>query len=218
MHYPLASPIHGGGGPRKRWKGLVSGDNASYSFLHHSGGTPFGGWRHHLCPGGKHVTGFSGRCASLQHGYHRLTGFSGRCCSPTNPVRWCNSSSFATPLKRGHYGRWTLRSICAWSSSEGKTIQPGFTRGKCPPLVPAAQKGGEATGDGSFPPTGIYYRLSQMRHVLRAFCIECASQLKLALRRVVVEVTLSFLPSYTLLPLRGTSPQGETRNLEGPSF
>ena len=132
MHYPLASPIHGGGGPRKRWKGLASGDNASYSFLHHSGGTPFGGWCHHLCPGGKHVTGFSGRCASLQHGYHRLTGFSGRCCSPTNPVRWCNSSSFATPLKRGHYGRWTLRSICAWSSSEGKTIQPGFTRGKCP--------------------------------------------------------------------------------------
>ena len=50
MHYPLASPIHGGGGPRKRWKGLASGDNASYSFLHHSGGTPFGGWRHHLCP------------------------------------------------------------------------------------------------------------------------------------------------------------------------
>ena len=37
---PLASPIHGGGGPRKRWKGLASGDNASYSFLHHSGGTP----------------------------------------------------------------------------------------------------------------------------------------------------------------------------------
>ena len=84
-----------------------------------------------------------------------------------------------------------------------------------PPLVPAAQKGGEATGDGSFPPTGIYYRLSQMRHVLRAFCIECASQLKLALRRVVVEVTLSFLPSYTLLPLRGTSPQGETRGGSG---
>ena len=129
---PLASPIHGGGGPRKRWKGLASGDNASYSFLHHSGGTPFGGWRHHLCPGGKHVTGFSGRCASLQHGYHRLTGFSGRCCSPTNPVRWCNSSSFATLLKRGHYGRWTLRSICAWSSSEGKTIQPGFARGNAP--------------------------------------------------------------------------------------
>ena len=27
---------------------------------------PFGGWRHYLCPGGKHVTGFSGRCAPLQ--------------------------------------------------------------------------------------------------------------------------------------------------------
>jgi hypothetical protein len=40
VHYPLASPIHGGGGPRKRWKGLASGDNASYSFLHHSGGPP----------------------------------------------------------------------------------------------------------------------------------------------------------------------------------
>ena len=37
---------------------------------------------------GKHVTGFSGRFASLQHGYHRLTGFSGRYSSPTNPVRW----------------------------------------------------------------------------------------------------------------------------------
>ena len=195
MHYPLASPIHGGGGPRKRWKGLACGDNESNSFLHHSGGTPFGGWRHHFCPGGKRVTGFS-----VAQGL------------PTNPVPLPPQRSW------GHYGRWTLRSICAWSSSEGKTIQPGFTRGKCPPLVPAAQKGGEATGDGSFPPTGIYYRLSQMRHVLRAFCIECASQLKLALRRVVVEVTLSFLPSYTLLPLRGTSPQGETRNLEGPSF
>ena len=195
MHYPLASPIHGGGGPRKRWKGLASGDNESYSFLHHSGGTTFlvaGATT--FAPVGSMSLDF--RVAALPY----------------------KSSSFATPLKRGHYGRWTLRSICAWSSSEGKTIQPGFTRGKCPPLVPAAQKGGEATGDGSFPPTGIYYRLSQMRHVLRAFCIECASQLKLALRRVVVEVTLSFLPSYTLLPLRGTSPQGETRNLEGPSF
>ena len=34
---------------------------------------------------------------SLQHGYHRLTGFSGRFRSPTNPVRWCDSSSLATP-------------------------------------------------------------------------------------------------------------------------
>ena len=49
---------------------------------------------------GKHVTGFSGRFTPLQHGYHRLTEFSGRYSSPTNPVRWCNSSSFAT-LCRG---------------------------------------------------------------------------------------------------------------------
>ena len=34
---------------------------------------------------------------SLQHGYHRLTGFSGRSRSLTNPVRWCDSSSLATP-------------------------------------------------------------------------------------------------------------------------
>ena len=42
------------------------------------------------------------------HCCHRLTGFSGRFRSLTNPVRWCNSSSFATPLKRGHYGCWAL--------------------------------------------------------------------------------------------------------------
>ena len=43
--------------------------------------------------------------APLQHGYHRLTGFSGRLGSPTNPVRWSDSSSFAT-LKgtQGRYG------------------------------------------------------------------------------------------------------------------
>ena len=45
---------------------------------------------------------------SLQHGYHRLTGFSGRSCSPTNPVRWCDSSSLATPYSGGTMGagRW----------------------------------------------------------------------------------------------------------------
>ena len=48
-------------------------------------------------PKGKHVTGFSVICGSLQHGYHRLTEFSGRYRSPTNSVRWCDSSSFATP-------------------------------------------------------------------------------------------------------------------------
>lgn len=37
------------------------------------------------------------------------------------------------------------------------------------------------TSSGSFPPTGFYYRLSQMLHVLRAFCIECASLPKFAL-------------------------------------
>ena len=42
-------------------------------------------------PKGKHVTGFSGRFRSL-----------------TNPVRWCNSSSFALPAKAGHYGCWAL--------------------------------------------------------------------------------------------------------------
>ena len=60
---------------------------------------PFGGWRHHLYPKGKHVTGFSVAFGSLQHGYHRLTGFSGRLGSPTNPVRWSDSSSFATPVQ-----------------------------------------------------------------------------------------------------------------------
>ena len=50
----------------------------------------------------KRVTGFSVDCVSLQHGYHRLTGFSGHYRSPTNPVRWCDSSSLAT---RGSVGR-----------------------------------------------------------------------------------------------------------------
>ncbi len=38
---------------------------------------------------------------SLQHGYHRLTGFSGRSRSSANPVRWSNSSSFATSARGG---------------------------------------------------------------------------------------------------------------------
>ena len=66
-------------GPAARWK---------YTPIPACGGTS---------PKGKHVTGFSGRFTPLQHGYHRLTGFSGCYSSPTNPVRWCNSSSFATP-------------------------------------------------------------------------------------------------------------------------
>ena len=79
MHYPLASPIHGGGGPRKRWKGLASGDNASYSFLHHSGGSPFGGWRHHLCPcsggtmGAGHFSQFARGVAAKGKPYNRAS-------------------------------------------------------------------------------------------------------------------------------------------------
>ena len=80
MHYPLASPIHGGGGPRKRWKGLASGDNASYSFLHHSGGTPFGGWRYHLSPysggtmGAGHFSQFARGAAAKEKTYNRVFG------------------------------------------------------------------------------------------------------------------------------------------------
>ena len=53
---------------------------------------------------------------SLQHGYHRLTGFSGRFRSPTNPVRWCDSSSLATPYSGGtmyaeHFGQFMLVEI-----------------------------------------------------------------------------------------------------------
>ncbi len=57
---------------------------------------------------------------SLQHGYHRLTGFSGCFRSPTNPVRWCDSSSLATPLFRGHYGCWAFRATGAYGSSGEK--------------------------------------------------------------------------------------------------
>ena len=91
---------------------------------------PFGGWRHHLARWeachwilrhragylsegafmgrlGANVSGLAYSYAeyapygSLQHGYHRLTGFSGRFRSPTNPVRWCDSSSLATPGEAG---------------------------------------------------------------------------------------------------------------------
>ena len=123
---PLASPIHGGGGPRKRWKGLASGDNESYSFLHHSGGTPFGGWRHHLCPGGKHVTGFSGRL--------------------TAPYE---SSSFATPCSGA---LWTLGiSVNLRVEQQRKknhTTGPS-ARGNAPLLPPSAaspQGGGDFSG------------------------------------------------------------------------
>ena len=79
VHYPLASPMDGGGGPRKRWKGLASGDNASYSFLHHSGGSPFGGWRHHLSPysggtmGAGHFSQFARGVAAKEKLYNRAS-------------------------------------------------------------------------------------------------------------------------------------------------
>ena len=51
------------------------------------------------CPLGSVSLDSQSPIGSLQHGYHRLTGFSGRSCSPTNPVRWCDSSSLATPIQ-----------------------------------------------------------------------------------------------------------------------
>ena len=119
MHYPLASPIHGGGGPRKRWKGLACGDNESYSSCTIPAAPPLVAGATTL-PGGKRVTGFS---VAL-----RL---------PTNPVP-------LPPPVQGHYGRWAFRSICAWSSSERKTIQPGFARGKCTPSAACGTKGGKS--------------------------------------------------------------------------
>ena len=137
-------------------EGALSGANINAACRQRA---PFGGWRHHLSRWeachwilrhragylsegafmgrlGANVSGLAYSYAeyapigSLQHGYHRLTGFSGRSCSPTNPVRWCDSSSLATPLLRGHYGCWAVASIRVYGSSGEKTIQPGFARRK----------------------------------------------------------------------------------------
>ena len=54
--------------------------------------------RHHLYPKGSMSLDFRVALLPYIHCCHRLTGFSGRFRSLTNPVRWCNSSSFATPL------------------------------------------------------------------------------------------------------------------------
>ena len=56
------------------------------------------------CPVGSVSLDSQSPYGSLQHGYHRLTGFSGCFRSPTNPVRWCDSSSLATPLRGGTMG------------------------------------------------------------------------------------------------------------------
>ena len=53
---------------------------------------------------------------SLQHGYHRLTGFSGCSRSLTNPVRWCDSSSLATPLRGGTMGLYEI-CVCVTSAT-----------------------------------------------------------------------------------------------------
>ena len=71
-------------------------------------------------PKGKHVTGFSVVCDSLQHGYHRLTGFSGRLGSPTNPVRWSDSSSFATPASL--VGLWVLSIVLHTSTGKHREV------------------------------------------------------------------------------------------------
>ena len=80
-------------------------------------GTPFGGWRHHLYPKGSMSLDFRVALLPYIHCCHRLTGFSGRFRSLTNPVRWCNSGSFAAPLssvgrakgKRLYFSRVPLR-------------------------------------------------------------------------------------------------------------
>ena len=48
------------------------------------------------------------------------TGFSGRLGSPTNPVRWSDSSSFATPAELG--ALWTLASVPHDSVEERRAV------------------------------------------------------------------------------------------------
>ena len=59
----------------------------------------------------------------LPKGKH-VTGFSGRLGSPTNPVRWSDSSSFATPVQGA---LWTLAVVL--HDSVGKHREVLF----CPP-------------------------------------------------------------------------------------
>ena len=67
---------------------------------------------------------------SLQHGYHRLTGFSGRSCSPTNPVRWCDSSSLATPYSGGTMGAGQWRQCEFMAAAERKPYNRASPGGK----------------------------------------------------------------------------------------
>ena len=123
------------------------------------GSVPFGGWRHHLAHWeachwilrhragylsegafmgrlGANVSGLAYSYAeyapigSLQHGYHRLTGFSGRSCSPTNPVRWCDSSSLATPYSGGTMGAGQWRQCEFMAAAERKPNNRASPGGK----------------------------------------------------------------------------------------
>ena len=47
-------------------RGMEAGNSEPYAPCSIPAKPPFGGWRHHLCPGGKRVTGFSGYCVPLQ--------------------------------------------------------------------------------------------------------------------------------------------------------
>ena len=75
---------------------------------------PFGGWRHHLCPAGKHVTGFSGRDAP-----------------PTNPV------PLLPQLRWWDYGysalcHMTLQGSVEQTSPAGGSTAAGGDRGAFP--------------------------------------------------------------------------------------
>ena len=70
------------------------------------------------------------------------------------------SSSLATPLKRGHYGRWAVVFICVWNSSEGKPYNRAAPVGNAPLLVlrTTSPKGKHVTGfSGRFAPLQIQF-------------------------------------------------------------
>ena len=105
---------------------------------------PFGGWRHHLCPGGKRVTGFS-----VAQGL------------PTNPV------PLPPQLYWGHYGYWaaaameimtvTVITVCAADRrhiySSPKAIPPPFE-----PTCQGQAEPSEPFEPGS--PRGLYHSSS----------------------------------------------------------
>ena len=82
------------------------------------------------CPLGSVSLDSRSPIGSLQHGYHRLTGFSGRSCSPTNPVRWCDSSSLATPYSGGTMGAGQWRQCEFMAAAERKPNNRASPGGK----------------------------------------------------------------------------------------